>query len=948
MKVQSKLTVGLLCAASVMAMVSGAQAQDASSVEAVTVTGSRVISDIQNSPTPLTVVTSEQLLQTTPTNIPDALNKLPVFAGSSTQRSAFNASANSAANTLNLRNFGVQRTLVLLDGHRNVAAGQNGAVDIDSLPQMMMSRVDVVTGGASAVYGSDAITGVVNFVLDKKFDGIKYDANAGISGRGLAANYQVGVAGGTSLFGGRGHIEGSVRMFSEDPVLIMDLPYGPKVFATTGNSLSPTNPVVQSVNVRSAAPVTGLVTGCGTGCAAANMQFTAPGVLGGYNPGNATGSVGVSSGGDGGYAIHTNAQTELKTYQSFLRASYDLNDSTTVYVQGSASQSTNRNNYYDMPFISGITPVTYFKNNPYLSASAQSLLNTGTGTTFTSNKTASELLPEINRGVDRTLQATVGADGTLFGKYDWDLFYSHGENRLSELNINNPNNQKLTAAQDAVLNASGQVVCYDTTPAAGAAANAAYAGCIPLNPFGANISSLSSEQYWADTTFFRETNTLDNLGGSISGEVFDLPAGPVKAALSGEARWTGLKIDSPAGPPSLTVNCAGLRLCPARPGPLYSNSVLAPVPLVTESVWEFALEANAPLLKDLPLIQALDVNVAGRYTDYSASGAVQTWKVGIDYHVDDNIRFRGTTSVDIRSPTLTDLYGPLQASAGGFVDAHTGNINGFPLIQSNPSNANLVPEIARTYTVGVVLTPEFIPGLTASVDWYQIHMSNAITTVTSATAQTFCEASAPAYTSPYCSYFTRPLPYTNTTPANYPTFVAQGLVNAAFLGISGIDVEVDYRFDLADVMAGLPGSFSVRELFSNQPVNETQALPGQPFTFTAQPKARSTTFLSYTVGDWSLNLQDQWISGYKLQTTAAPQYYNLARVKAFNSLDVTIDRKMDLAGGEADLFLSIGNITNNNGPLYGGYAGTPGFSYPVPAGYPILGRTFSVGLKGNL
>ena len=172
--------LALMCAASVVALSSGAQAQGPAT-ETVTVTGSRVISDISLSPTPITAVSAEQLQATTPTNIPDALNKLPVFVGGRTPRSQDNASRNTSGNVLNLRNFGVSRTLILLDGHRVPASNQDGTVDVDTLPQMLMTRVDVVTGGASAMYGSDAVAGVVNFVLDKSFTGFTYMRNAGFS-----------------------------------------------------------------------------------------------------------------------------------------------------------------------------------------------------------------------------------------------------------------------------------------------------------------------------------------------------------------------------------------------------------------------------------------------------------------------------------------------------------------------------------------------------------------------------------------------------------------------------------------------------------------------------------------------------------------------------------------------------------------------------------------------
>ena len=199
--------LALMCAASVVALTTGAAhaQQTAQNTESVTVTGSRIISDITLSPTPITAVSAEQLQATTPTDIPDALNKLPVFIGGRTPRTQDNGSKNNGGNVLSLRNFGTQRTLVLLDGHRVPASNQDGTVDVDTLPQMLMSRVDVVTGGASAVYGSDAVAGVVNFILDKKFEGFKYNLNAGISKYGDGASEQLGIAWGTGLFGDRGH-----------------------------------------------------------------------------------------------------------------------------------------------------------------------------------------------------------------------------------------------------------------------------------------------------------------------------------------------------------------------------------------------------------------------------------------------------------------------------------------------------------------------------------------------------------------------------------------------------------------------------------------------------------------------------------------------------------------------------------------------------------------------
>ena len=190
----------------------------ASDVEII-VTGSRLIRNGNDSPTPVTMVSTEQLATASPANIPEALNKLPVFSGVNGQRLSFALGQNIAGNYLNLREFGAVRTLLLLDGKRVPPTTADGLSDANLLPQMLVRRVDVVTGGASAIYGSDAITGVVNFVLDDRFEGVKVQASNGISDQGDYRQTRLGAAFGTRLFGDRGHLIGSFEYF-DNPGLI--------------------------------------------------------------------------------------------------------------------------------------------------------------------------------------------------------------------------------------------------------------------------------------------------------------------------------------------------------------------------------------------------------------------------------------------------------------------------------------------------------------------------------------------------------------------------------------------------------------------------------------------------------------------------------------------------------------------------------------------------------
>src|SRR3954470_2605404 len=372
--------LALMCAASVVALTASAAhaQQTAQNTESVTVTGSRIISDITLSPTPITAVTADQLQATTPTDIPDALNKLPDFIGGASPRSQNNGQNNNSGNTLSLRNLGAIRTLVLLDGQRVAPSNRDGTVNVDALPQMLMSRVDVVTGGASAVYGSDAVAGVVNFILDKKFTGFKYDMNAGISKYADAAEERIGIAWGTDLFGGRGHYEMSARVFQQDMIPIAARPYGYQgnawVQPGSGTAADPFIDVPYGRLFNQS--LTGTIK-CGTNCTLNNFTFGNGGQLIPMTHGIPTTLSGLESGGDGGYAdpADTTYQARQRQGEFFNRFSYDINDHINAYIQASAAESADYSKWTPLTVSSaGSRPNTFFTNNGYLSAQQQQQL----------------------------------------------------------------------------------------------------------------------------------------------------------------------------------------------------------------------------------------------------------------------------------------------------------------------------------------------------------------------------------------------------------------------------------------------------------------------------------------------------------------------------------------------------------------------------------------------
>ena len=490
---------------------------------------------------------------------------------------------------------------------------------------------------------------------------------------------------------------------------------------------------------------------------------------------------------------------------------------------------------------------------------------------------------------------------------------------------------------------------------------------------------------------------MDDIAADISGDLFNLPAGPVRVALAGEMRWRDYVIDSNASPTAV-VNCYGLRLCGAAQSIPNVHAAQAPgagfitpanqqyvtqalwdnntVPSVhaSENVWEFSGEIGIPLIKDVPFIQSLDADIAGRYTDFSITGAVQTWKIGLDYHVNDDIRFRGTTSIDIRAPTLNDLYSPIVSNSGPFLDPLT-NFNPGGIQTQSGGNPNLVPEVARTYTGGVVLTPTFIPGLTVSVDYYSINLHNAITSISGATAAIANLCIASGGSSPFCSLYDRPFAYTNTTTANYPTLLRSQSLNAAFNNTEGWDYEVDYGFNAADVLSDLSGSVNLRALLNVAPVNSVSSFTGAPLTHTTQPKGHATLFAGYTLGNWNVTGQWHWFSGLNkngivqpcvVNTTAdatssngnvnatligqckGATFYAQNRVPAFSTVDFTITKKITFDNGSSmSAYFNVQNAFNSIPPDITGSSGTPG-GISVPQGEALMGRYFTIGIRGNL
>lgn len=931
----------LLCGISLLSIPSYALGQQVGSVaagadqnQAIVVTGSRIVTNGDTLPTPVTMISTDSLLKTSPTNIPDGLKKLPVFANSRGAAVQGDATDNASGAYLNLRGLGIQRNLILLDGHRVAPTSYTGAVDTNVLPQMLLSRVDVVTGGASAVYGSDAVSGVVNFVLDKKFTGVKFEGNSGISSRGDAFSGRAAVAYGTRFANGRGHFMASYEHFMQNGLLKNDRASGAAGYGVVGSGTT-ADPYRGANNVRNSS--ISFLGSVYTGPLAGQV-FTGNGTTGAFTHGTSLGGS-FESGGDGFYGNGSSATADVKTDQAFARLDYDFGG-VKAYAQGNFGKSTNYNYFYPNLFF----PMLVGSDNAFLPASTQAALG---GPAFLFARVLDDPNHRIAVSAETQNWSVAGGLDGKISNLSWNVHYQHAVSTTANSFINNTINGRVYAALDAVDQgkfttgtANGNIVCRVslTNPSA-------YPGCVPFNAFGAPLSSQQQAMdYMFGTTTTRPKNTLDGVEASLSGVLFNNWAGPVSFALSGEYRRLALDVTTNA-PASLMADCTGIRFnCTQGVTSYYSNAQVTPIS-VSETVKEGAVEVELPLLRGSKLGSA-SLNGAFRYTNYSTSGSVTTWKIGGDWEPTRGLRLRGTYSRDIRAPSLYDLYQPATVASSGYTDVHTG-FQGIVPTQT-VGNANLSPEIAKTLTFGAIYRPTQVRGLSIAVDYYRISMANGITSFDgrNPTIQNLCEAANGA--GPFCSLFVRPNAFSDRSLANAPTMVLATQLNAASLKTWGIDTEVNYQFRV-----GGEGQVTLRGLIGYQPQLDQILVPGTPTQHLSGSasiqqgagiaKWRLTGFITYSNPNFSIDVQERWRSSLR-QNSDPSLVYAIPDVPSIAYTDLTFTAFIG-KDKTKQIFLSAQNVFDQAPPVYTAVSGTPLFQYPLVTGDDVIGRYLSVGTR---
>lgn len=916
-------------------------ASSADTLQEVVVTGSRVITNGNNAPTPVTVLAVEQSLSLRPTVIADALNDLPIFSGSQTQTSnpGTTSAASSAANVMNLRNMGPTRTLLLFNGHRLAPSEIDATVDANMVPQMFLQRVDVVTGGASAVYGSDAVTGVVNFITDTKFNGLKMKAQAGQSAQSDDKNVDLGIAGGLDLLSGRGHFEASYELYNTNGVLARSArPWGRRVLTVQGSGTAAA-PYVLVQNTRNANTSFG---GSITSGVLSGQVFAQPGVLSPLVHGSPAYPGGYESGGGGAYNDGS-IKAPLRSHQFYSRLDFRLTDAVNAYVEDTATWNSNsqRTNFLTL------NNVNLSSQNAFLPTAYQNQLSAAGQTTFRLSKVlanSQQFTPQIN---ERQIFVVGGLTGTFGSAYRWDVADSHSQNDTVYNTYGMVNNAKLYAALDAVVNpATGQAACRVTLTNPGL-----YPNCVPLNVFGPNSESQAALDYVAAVGRVSYTFLMDDVTAGVSGAPFKTWAGPVNMAVSGEYRDLGYNVTSNVLATDL-VNCTGLTTtgltsnCSATSA-LWSAPTNSRSPK-SQRVWEFAGEMDMPLLADARIAKALNLNAAVRYTKYNVSGSATTWKAGLVWHINDQLTARATRSRDIRAPNLNNLYSAATAVQIPNTDLLTSTA---PLVPTYFSgNPNLTPEVANTWTTGFVWRPMILPQLSISLDGYDMKVNNAIVAASGSNAlfQQICYASAGV--SPYCGLQTRPINYTNTSAANAVTAWYSSPVNISEQRTYGADLEVNFQSNLR----GRP--FSVRGLVDYQPhISYSQPgvltydMGGIAFNsnnLTASPVLRATAFLRYSpIDKLSVDIMERWRSSLQFGpvTTLVFATPTIPSV-AYTNLNLTYSLSK---ARQTDIFFTVSNLFDTQPPAAANFGanGQVGLAGGFVSGDDPIGREYTAGFR---
>ena len=916
------------------------QAAAAPESQEIIVTGSRLARPDLSASSPLAVVSAQEIqLQAGSTNIENVLNDFPQVTA--TTSSTSNNPGGGVA-TVNLRNLGSQRTLVLVDGRRYMSFDVNQIVDLNTIPSALVERVDIVTGGQSAVYGSDAIAGVVNFVLKRDFQGVELNSSYDITGRGDGQVWDVNGTIGTNFADGNGNVTLFAQYTKRKPTFAGDRSFSRNALSDRQDGTPPFMGGGSGSVPQGRVQIPGLGAATGLGCN--GQDFSPDGSTTCYD------SVADSY----NFSPVNYLQVPQERFLVSAMAQYEINEHFTPYLEAQFANNRVNTQLAATPISQGtpygegtIGALTIPVNSPFLApafATALGSLDTD-GDGFVQAPVwafrTTQVGPRVNDDERNAFRIVAGLKGEIGAGFSYDGYYSYMRTKNSQRQSGN--------------------IAIDRFLEAVAGCPSGVAGCAPANIFGLNNLSQEAIDYISIGATNLETYTTEVASFAVTNSnLFDLGAGGIGLALGAEWRREAGSIEPDQYLAS--GNVAGFN--PGSPtGGAYT-------------VREFFGELRVPVLRD-QFIHRLDLNGAARASKYSnAPGNVFTWSAGAELAPIPDITFRGQYQKAIRGPSVNELFLGQTVSFEGNAEgcdvaaaALPGQLRDICLAQGVPQavlddpiqraalgDANLVnpitftggnpdlkEETAKTYTLGAVIAPTFLSGFSATVDYYNIKIDGFISPVPTDTVGSLCFDS---FNLDYCSLITR------NSLGQIESFEAFNL-NSGGLKTSGIDVSVNYGLPIGNFL----GSEDARLRFS---MNGSRLLKydytpvvGVDFTidcegrFGAQcavptPKWRHTFRTALDLSKFSMSVQWRYLGSARDDDDQT--LYGSEKFKAQNYIDLSFNAELTdnftLGGG-------MSNVFDKKPPLAasGQNGGNGEQSNTYPTMYDVLGRSFFVSGK---
>lgn len=941
----------------------------------VIVTGSRIARRDLTSQTPIVTVGAETIASRGTPTIEDTLNQLPQFTPAAGSASSFNARGGQA--NLNLRALGSLRTLVLINSRRLQPANADGSADLNVIPAPLIESVETITGGASSVYGSDAIAGVVNIRLKERFHGIELGGQSNITDKGDAGIRTLSLIAGTDFAGGRGNVMVAGVYTERETVSFADRGFLSQQGLTPGfpgGLLS-----VDAANLPSQAAVNQIFARYGAApgsvLRSTSFYFNDDGTVF-RQAGGVVGFKGASVGdySQVGNTLYSNtsannfAQIPLQRYTAYGNAEFKVSDAAKLFVQGLYTRYTALTSGPPAASNSTVRPLTLSPGNPFIPADLRTLLasRANPNGNFIIVKRFDLLGPRQERDEYDMYQLTAGGSGRLgIGNLRWNGYASTGETKYTSNQLNFPS---IVAVQQLVGAADGgRSLCTGG-----------------FNPFGNNPISQDCINFIARDVTNTTTLRQQVVEATIDGSIVKLPAGDLSFALGADYRRNTYSYN-----PDAQVQAGTLAaILPSQPS---SGTV---------SAKEAYAELFVPVLRDLPLVHALNLNLSYRFSQYNISGSIHTYKASADWEPVSGVMVRGGYARATRAPSTAELFTALvqdQASIGtlGAVpgsdpcDVRGGYRRaGYPgaaqvrslcLAQGVPANLidtlnnprnrvpttssgnlNLAPEVADTYSLGVVVTPKFdvpvLSRLAVSVDYYNIQIRRAIGSITAPLALSKCynaDGSNPTYdpSNLYCQLIKREVSSGLIENINTPRLNLGGYKTA------GVDVSVNWPIGLDDLGIAPAGTVTLSGDINYLDKFEIQTLPDAPFVdyagsilntqvdifSSARPTWKGTAAIRY--GDGGFDIGGRWryigsmvnangvgVVNNTLPRTASISYFDL-------DAGVRIGRRFDLRAGVTNLF--------DREPPESVPGTTSGYSYDLNT-YDLIGRRLFVSFRARL